>query len=83
MNRDSSFTSNSGTAEGQREPYSGPGEGRAAQNRLHDVELDDRGESMEDQQRDRSSKGVAGGYDDSVATRKDANPDRSGTARGG
>ena len=42
----------------------------------------DRGESLEDQQRDRASNGLAGGYDDSIATRKDADDDRAGVARG-
>ncbi|HZX81854.1 MAG TPA: hypothetical protein VFE72_12975 [Lysobacter sp.] len=82
MNRDSAFTSDHGTAKGERQPYSGPGEGRAAENRLHEVGLDDRGESLEDRQRDRDSNGVAGGYDDSIATRKHADVDRAGTTDG-
>ena len=69
-NPNSSLTSNSGTASGSRQPMNGPDDGRATENRLHDVDLEERGESLEDHQRNRDSKGVADGYDDSLQTRK-------------
>jgi hypothetical protein len=72
----------SGVASGSRENMTGPHEWRLTENRLHDVDLATRGEFLEDQQRDRDSKGVAGGYDDSLATRKDNESDRYGVSRG-
>ena len=82
MTRDRDLESGTGTPSGSREPYSGPSDGRTTAKRLHDVDLTDRGESPEDHQRDRDSKGVAGGYDDSVARRRHEDVDRSGIARG-
>lgn len=80
----SDLTSNSGTASGSRKPLFGPDDGRTTENRLHDLDLEARGESLEDHQRDRGSKGVAGGYDDSLDTRKgnDEGHDYLGIARG-
>ncbi|GAB6194777.1 hypothetical protein [Lysobacter xanthus] len=79
----SSNESDRGTASGSREPYSGPGDGRDGENRLHDVELSARGESLEDRQRDRASNGVPGGQDDSITTRKhQGDDDRYGVSRG-
>lgn len=72
-----------GEASGSREPYSGPSDGRTTDNRLHDIELRDGGESLEDHQRDRAGNGVPGGYDDSVEQRKGKDgPDRYGVSRG-
>lgn len=84
MNRDTSLTSDRGTADARREPMSGPGNARELDDRLHDVNLQARGEFVSDHQRDRDSKGVAGGYDDSIETRKgsDEGEDRRGIARG-
>lgn len=80
----SDFTSDRGTASGARGSMTGPDEGRTTENRLHDLDLEARGESLEDHQRDRDSKGVAGGYDDSLETRKgnDEGHDYLGIARG-
>lgn len=79
-----SLGSDSGTASGSREPYSGPSDGKTTENRLHDVDLQERGESLEDHQRDRASNGVADGYDDSLERRKGDGDgtDRLGVARG-
>lgn len=82
--RPSSLESDSGTASGSRENMTSPQEPRATENRMHDVDLPTHGEFLEDEQRDRDSKGVAGGYDDSIARRRgneDAQ-DRAGVARG-
>lgn len=70
-----------GTASGHREPFSGPSSARATDARLHDVDLEARGEFVDDHQRDRHSKGVADGYDDSVDHRRGGD-DRLGIARG-
>lgn len=78
----STSQSSRGVPSGQRQNMTGPDEGRDPANRLHDLDLSDRGESLEDHQRDRDSKGVAGEYDDSVATRKGDDRDRLGIARG-
>jgi hypothetical protein len=80
----SDLTSNEGTASGSRQPMNGPDDGRTTENRLHNLDLGARGASLEDHQRDRDSKGVTDGYDDSLATRKgnDEGEDRLGIARG-
>ena len=80
----SSLTSDSGTASGSRENMTGPQDHQRTDDRLHDVELEARGEFLEDAQRDRDSRGVAGGYDDSIARRKGDGDgeDRRGIARG-
>lgn len=80
----SDFTSNEGTASSSREGMNGPDDGRTTENRLHNLDLEARGASLEDHQRDRDSKGVAGGYDDSLSTRKGngEGEDRLGIARG-
>lgn len=83
MNRESSSTSDSGTPSARHEPMSGPSEARALDDRLHDIDPTTRGEFVSDHQRDRDSKGVAGGYDDSIERRKgDEDTDRLGIARG-
>lgn len=80
----SDFTSSGGTASASRQPMNGPDEGRGTENRLHQLDADARGASLEDHQRDRDSKGVTGGYDDSLSTRKGdgEGEDRLGIARG-
>ncbi len=78
----SSLESDSGTASGSRENMTGPREAGITEERLHNVNLSTRGEFLEDAQRDRDSKGVAGGYDDSIARRRGEEQDRSGIARG-
>ncbi|MGY3266883.1 hypothetical protein [Lysobacter sp. HA35] len=71
-----------GEASGSREPYSGPSDGQTTANRLHDMDPRDGGESLEDHQRDRSSRGTAD-HDDSLATRKhNDDRDRLGISRG-
>lgn len=80
----SSLTSDTGTASGSRENMTGPQEPRRTENRLHDIELEARGEFLEDEQRDRDSNGLEGGYDDSIARRKHGGEpdDRAATTRG-
>lgn len=78
----STSQSGRGIPSGQRQNMTGPEEGRDPENRLHNLDLSDRGESLEDHQRDRDSKGVAEGYDDSVATRKGGDRDYLGVSRG-
>jgi hypothetical protein len=80
MNRD---TQNRGTPSARQESMRGPGESRSLDDRLHDIDPRTRGEFVSDHQRDRDSKGVAGGYDDSIARRKgEDDRDRLGIARG-
>lgn len=80
----SDFTSSEGTASGSRRSMTGPDDGRTTENRLHKLDADARGASLEDHQRDRDSKGVTDGYDDSLSTRKGdgEGDDRLGIARG-
>lgn len=82
--RPSALESDSGTASGSRENMTGPREAQSTGNRLHEVDLSTRGEFLEDEQRDRDSKGVAGGYDDSIARRRGEGEgeDRRGVSRG-
>lgn len=68
-NPNSSLTSNSGTASASRQSM-GDDEGRTTENRLQQLDLEARGESLEDDQRNRDSKNVSEGYDDSLQTRK-------------
>ena len=84
MNRDPlSSSSDTGRASARRQPLSGPGDARALDDDLHNVDLQSGGEVVSDHQRDRDSKGVAGGYDDSIARRKhDDDRDRLGVSRG-
>ncbi|MBS7456915.1 hypothetical protein [Coralloluteibacterium stylophorae] len=84
MNGKSSLDRSSGTASGSGEHMSGPAGDRETENRLHEVDTESRGEFLEDHQRDRQSKGVAGGYDDSLERRKgdDEHRDRRGVTRG-
>lgn len=72
-----------GAAGGSRRNMPGPQPPQATANRLHDVDLETRGEYFEDERRDRDSNG-SGRYDDSVARRRSVRQqgDRAGTARG-
>lgn len=80
----SDFTSKEGTASGRRGSMGPPEEGRATEDRLHKLDANARGASLDDHQRDRDSKGVTDGYDDSLSTRKGdgEGQDRLGIARG-
>lgn len=78
----SHLTSNRGTASGSHQPLCRPGDGRAMDDALHNVDLEARGEFVEDRQRDRDSKGVDNGYDDSLQRRKGEGHDYLGIARG-
>lgn len=78
----SSLDRNSGVPSGNRENMTGPDGGRGAENRLHEASLADRGESIEDYQRDRDSNGLAGGQDDSLTRRRGGDSDRYGVSRG-
>lgn len=80
----SDLTYDGGTASGSHKALYRPGDGRTTDNRLHDLDLEARGESLEDHQRDRDSKGVTDGYDDSLGTRKrnDEGHDYLGISRG-
>ena len=76
-------TQSTGTPSARQEPMNRPGDARALDDRLHDVDTSTRGEFLSDHQRDRDSSGVAGGYDDSIAQRKgDTDRDRLGISRG-
>ncbi len=66
----SSLEYEGGTASGNHAPMGDTGDERGTGNRIHNLDLQERGESIEDHQRDRNSKGVADGYDDSVEGRK-------------
>jgi hypothetical protein len=83
MTGKSPLESDRGVASGSRENMTGPQEPRETENRLHDVDLQTRGEFLEDEQRDRDSNG-SGTYDDSIARRRgsDDGQDRRGISRG-
>jgi hypothetical protein len=55
-----------GTASGKHKGPGRPDEERAVGDALHKVGIGNRGRPLEDHLRDRDSKGVAGGYDDSI-----------------
>ena len=55
-----------GVASAPHQPLRRPGNDVEADDALHAARLSDRGASVEDHLRDRDSKGVAGGYDDSI-----------------
>ena len=55
-----------GVASSAHQPLRRPGNDVEMEDALHAASLDDRGASVEDHLRDRDSKGVAGGYDDSI-----------------
>ena len=78
-----SLESDTGTPSGSRENMTGPNEGRRTENQLHNIELEARGEFLEDHQADRGSNGT-GDYDDSIAGRRGEGEteDRLGITRG-
>ena len=55
-----------GEASGKEQGLRQPADDGRVEDALGNIGLSDRGESMEDQLRDRRSKGVAGGFDDSI-----------------
>lgn len=55
-----------GVASPPHQPLRRPGEDVEMDDALHAANLADRGASVEDRLRDRDSKGVADGYDDSI-----------------
>ena len=55
-----------GVASSPHQPLRRPGNDVEMDDALHEAGLADRGASVEDHLRDRDSKGVAGGYDDSI-----------------
>ena len=80
----SDLASDSGTASASREGMGGPREARPTDDDVREAELSTRGEFVADEQRDRDSRGVAGGYDDSIERRRGdgEGTDRRGVARG-
>jgi len=66
-----------GQASGKHQGLHRPADDQRVEHALDHVGLEDRGELMEDHQRDRHSKGVRDGYDDSVDTRKSQRNTRS------
>jgi len=56
----------SGEASGKHQGLRQPADDGRVEDAVDKIGLDDRGERMEDQLRDRHSKGVAEGFDDSV-----------------
>ena len=69
--RGDALTRDAGTASAAHQPLRRPDTTTEADDALHEAGLADRGASVEDHLRDRDSKGVADGYDDSI--------DRQGT----
>ena len=55
-----------GRASGKHQGLHQPAEDARVEDAVDNIGLSDRGESMEDQRRDRRSKGVRDGYDDSI-----------------
>ena len=58
--------SSSGLASGKHQGLRRPADDERVEDALDNIGLEDRGELMEDHLRDRHSKGVRGGYDDSI-----------------
>ncbi|MGH8072781.1 MAG: hypothetical protein ACREO4_01745 [Lysobacter sp.] len=56
----------SGEAGGQRQGLRQPSDDERTEDKLGNVDLESRGAKVDDHLRDRDSKGVAGGYDDSI-----------------
>ncbi|HSR64215.1 MAG TPA: hypothetical protein VLM17_01245 [Xanthomonadaceae bacterium] len=59
-------TRDAGTASAPHQPLRRPGDAVEMDDALHRAGLSDRGASVQDHLRDRDSKGVADGYDDSI-----------------
>jgi hypothetical protein len=55
-----------GRASGKHQGLRQPADDERVEDAVDNIGLSDRGESMEDQRRDRRGKGVRGGYDDSI-----------------
>lgn len=69
----------SGEAGGQHQGLRQPSDDQRTEDRLDNVDLESRGARVDDHLRDRRSKGVRGGYDDSID--HDAGGSRSGGDR--
>ena len=80
----SSTGSDGGTAKGRRQSMNGPDDTAPLDRNLRGTDAAARGEFVDDHQRDRDSKGVREGYDDSLRTRRDERDghDYRGVARG-
>lgn len=66
----------SGEAGGQHQGLRQPSDDERVEDKLDNVDLEARGARVDDHLRDRDSKGVAGGYDDSIdRDARDARPD--------
>lgn len=66
----------SGEAGGQHQGLRQPSDDQRTEDRLGNVDLESRGAKVDDHLRDRDSKGVRGGYDDSID--RDAGQDPPG-----
>ena len=64
-----------GLASGRHQSFHHPADDDRVEAALDNIGLDDRGELMEDHLRDRRSKGVRGGYDDSINHHAAGQPD--------
>jgi hypothetical protein len=64
-----------GLASGRHQSLHHPADDDRVEAALDNIGLDDRGELMEDHLRDRRSKGVRGGYDDSINHHAAGQPD--------
>ena len=64
-------SSTAGEASGKHQGLRQPADDQRVEAALDDVGLDDRGESMEDQLRDRRGKGARGGHDEAVDLDRD------------
>ena len=69
----------SGEAGGQHQGLRQPSDDQRTEGRLGNVDLESRGAKVDDHLRDRDSKGVRDGYDDSID--RDADEGRSGDDR--
>jgi hypothetical protein len=72
-----------GQASGKHQGLRQPADDERVEDALETTGLDDRGERLEDHQRDRHSKGVSGGYDDSIDRAANNEPARPDTSRAG
>ncbi|HVI24951.1 MAG TPA: hypothetical protein VM576_01960 [Xanthomonadaceae bacterium] len=64
--RNDPLTRESGVASSRHQPLRRPGNTEETADALQQASATDRGADVDDHLRDRDSKGVAGGYDDSI-----------------
>jgi len=64
--RNDALTRDSGVASSRHQPLRRPGNTEENADALQQASTADRGAGVDDHLRDRDSKGVAGGYDDSI-----------------